>query len=142
MKPDAHPAMLLVGAPYARGGTTPHYGFDCFTLVRYVRKHCFQRETPIAGIPSTTLPSPQAAAFAIYRALGGKERIDSAWRECPSAEGCVVALGTWKVSRLHHCGVVIGDGVMHALESCGVVWTPMRRIRELYARVEFFECHG
>jgi len=135
-----HPAFKLVGAPYRRGGNSPRDGFDCFTLVRYVRKHSFLRETPTGGIPSEKLPSAQAAALAIYRALGGKERVGSPWLECDSADGCVVALGHWSVSRLHHCGVVIGDGVLHALESCGVVWTPMRRIHELYARVEFFEC--
>jgi hypothetical protein len=132
--------MLLVGAPYTRAGNTPREGFDCFTLVRYVRKHYFQRETPTGGIPSEKLTSARKAALAVYLAFDGKERIDSPWLECDAAEGCVAALGAWKVSRLHHCGVVIGDGILHALDCAGVVWTPMRRMHELYARVEFFEC--
>lgn len=135
-----HAAMLLVGRPYLRGADNPRDGFDCFTLVCYVRLHHFARPTPAGSIPVEHLTSSQAAALAIYRTLGGKERVGSPWLECEPAPGCVVALGTWKVSRLHHCGVVISDGVLHALESVGVVWTPMRRIRELYARTEFFEC--
>ena len=140
MNDPQHAAMLLVGTPYRRGSNDPREGFDCFTLVRYVRKHCFERETPAGGIPVEHLTSSQAAALAIYRTLGGKERIGSPWLEFPHAQGCVVALGTWKVSRLHHCGVLIDDGVLHALESTGVVWTPLMRLHELYARVEFFEC--
>jgi cell wall-associated NlpC family hydrolase len=137
-----HPAMKLVGNPYRRGGDSPRDGFDCFTLMRYVRRHCFERETPAGSLPAQSMPSAQAAAFGIYRALGGRERIGSPWYECTPAPGCAVALGVYKVSRLHHCGVTVGDGVLHALESCGVVWTPLLRVRELYARVEFFECRA
>jgi cell wall-associated NlpC family hydrolase len=135
-----HVALTLVGAPYLPGGNTPREGFDCFTLTRYVRKHHFQRDTPAGSIPAEHMTSTLAAAFAIYRTLGGKERIGSPWLECAPAPGCVAAMGQWKVSRLHHCGVVIGDGVLHALARCGVVWTPMTRLTDLYARVEFFEC--
>jgi hypothetical protein len=135
-----HPAMTLVGAPYVRGGNTPWEGFDCFTLVRFVRKHHFSRETPTGGIPAEKLTSARKAALAVYLAFDGKERIASPWLECMPTAGCLAALGQWKVSRLHHCGVVVGEGILHALDRCGVVWTPMLRIRDLYARVEFFEC--
>lgn len=142
MSTREHPAMQLVGAPYTRGGVTPRDGFDCFTLARYVRQHFFKLDTPAGGLPTETMHSTLAAAFAIYRALGGRERIGSPWLECEAAPGCMVAMGLWKVSRLHHCGVVVGPGVLHALENCGTVWTPMGRIRDLYARVEFFECRS
>jgi cell wall-associated NlpC family hydrolase len=137
---QAHPAMLLIGIPYLRGAETPRDGFDCFTLVRYVRKNWFSRATPTGGIPAEQLTSARKAALAVFLAFDGKERIDSPWLECDPCDGCVVALGVWKVSRLHHCGVIIRDGVLHALPTAGVVFTPMRRLREMYARVEFFEC--
>jgi cell wall-associated NlpC family hydrolase len=133
-------AMSLVGSPYRREGDTPRGGFDCFTLVRFVRKEYFGLETPAGHIPAEHLTSTQAAALAIFRTLGGKERIGSPWVECEPHDGCVVALGLWNISRLHHCGVVLSRGVLHALERAGVVWTPMQRIDELYRRAEFFEC--
>lgn len=130
----------LVGVPYRRGGMSVSEGFDCFTLVKYVREEYFGRVTPAGTMPTAHLTSAQAAALAIFRALGGRERINSPWEACEAAEGCVAALGMWKVSRLHHCGVVVNAGVLHALESPGVVWMPLERLWDMYARVEFFEC--
>jgi len=140
MTEDPSNALVLIGARYKRGGETPAEGFDCFTLMQYVRRRYFNRSTPIVGIPATAMPSARAAAFAIYRTLGGKERIESDWHESAPVQGAAVAMGQWKVSRLHHCGVVINDGVLHALEHAGVVWTPFPRLISLYARVECFEC--
>jgi len=141
MTANSSHAMSLVGTPYRRGGVTPREGFDCFTLLRYVRQHCFGKPTPTGGIPAEDVPSARAAALGIYLALGGKERMGSPWLELTAPEeGCAVALGTWKVSRLHHCGVLVNGGVLHALEGAGVVYSPMLRVRELYARCELFEC--
>lgn len=137
---DIHEAMGLVGAPYKRGGTNAAEGFDCFTLLRHVRRVYFQLATPVIGIPSDRLTSAQAAALAIYRTLGGRERLPRLWAECEPAQGCAVALGRYKVARLHHCGCIVNGGALHALESCGVVWTPWERVLDLYKRVECFEC--
>jgi hypothetical protein len=132
--------MALVGTRYMRGGSTPAEGFDCFTLLRYVREHFFSRKTPIVGVPSAMLSSTQAAAFVIERTLSGPEKRTTPWASCAPAQGCAVALAEHKVSRLHHCGVVCDAGVLHSLEGCGVLWTPFTRLHDLYARVEFFEC--
>lgn len=139
---NEHPAMLLVGLPYVRGGNHPAEGFDCYTLMSYVRQRWFHRATPTVGIPSARLSPVRAGALGIFRALGGKERIASPWIECARACGCAVALGRWRIGRLHHCGVVIDQGVLHALHTTGVVWTPLDRLRDLYGRVEFFECRA
>lgn len=131
----------LIGVPYVRGGVTPEIGFDCYTLMSYVRWHWFERRTPYAGIPARKLTTAQLCAIGISRALGRHRAIVSPWR--PSAapiEGCAVALGRAQLARLHHCGVWIEGGVLHAYESIGVTWTPHARIGELFARVEFYEC--
>jgi len=132
--------LLLVGTPYVRGGVTPETGFDCYTLMSYVRWHWFERETPWAGIPARKLSSAQACALGIRRALGAHETLTPWQRLDEPREGCAVALGRAKLARLHHCGVWIEGGVLHAYELLGVAWTPRARIGELFARVEFYEC--
>lgn len=136
----ADDAMTLVGTPYKRGGASVIEGFDCFTLLRHVRAAYFNRLTPIIGIPAEGLPSGQAAALAIYRTLGGRERMPVLWAECGAHPGAAVALGEHRVGRLHHCAVVVNSGALHALEVCGVIWTPLDRLADIYKRVEFFEC--
>jgi hypothetical protein len=42
----------LVGVRYRLGGVTPQAGFDCYSLLCYVRAHWFDRPTPFAGIPA------------------------------------------------------------------------------------------
>jgi len=133
-------AQHLVGRPYKRGGTTVLEGFDCFTLLEHVRRECFQRATPHAGIPAADIPSMQAAALGIYRATGGQELVSTIWLPCEPADGCAVALGRRRLGRLHHCGVLVDGHVLHALESLGVVMVPLERVWYHFARVEFFEC--
>lgn len=134
------PVTDLVGTRYTRGGVTPASGFDCYTLMAYVRHHYYARPTPVHGIPSPDIPSARAAALAIYRTLGGLERVGTKWHNTEPVSGVAVAMGAWSFSRLHHCGVVVGNGVLHALEGAGVVFTPHNRLSEIYSRVEYFEC--
>jgi len=135
-------ALLLVGTPYKRDGASPTEGFDCFTLLEYVRRVYYRRATPHAGIPAPDIPSAQAAALAIYRATGGREHMGSPWIESDGAQGCAVALGRSRFGRLHHCGVMLDGGVLHALETVGVAFMPLERVGLLYARVEFYECRS
>ena len=132
----------LVGVAYARGGVTPDIGFDCFTLLCFVRWHWFARCTPFAGIPARKLTCAQACAIGIRRALGrGNAEPVLPWRRIAEPiEGCAVALGRMRCGRLHHCGVWVQGGVLHAYERLGVAWTPGTRLAELFARVEFYEC--
>lgn len=142
MKRPAQPPESLVGAPYKRGGLNDTEGFDCFTLLEYVRRVYYGRKTPHAGIPAPELTSTQAAALAIYRATGGRENVPSPWVACTPDDGCAVAMAISRYGRLHHCGVLVGENVLHALENVGVVMTPALRIPDVYSRVEFFECRS
>jgi len=142
MKKPTLPPESLVGCPYKRGGTNEADGFDCFTLLEYVRRVYFGRKTPHAGIPAADIPSAQAAALAIYRATGGREYMHPLWVATDPVDGCAVALGRSKYGRLHHCGVLVGNNVMHALDTCGVVLSPLERIGDLYGRMEFYECRS
>jgi hypothetical protein len=136
-------ALQLVGTPYVRGGVTPEIGFDCYTLMAYVRWHWFERTTPFAGIPARKLSPMQACALGIRRALGMRVEALTPWHaiQTPIA-GCAVALGHMRLGRgrLHHCGVWIEGGVLHAMEMLGVCWTPSERLPALFARMEFYEC--
>ena len=133
--------LQLVGVDYVRGGVTPEVGFDCYTLLAYVRWHWFDKPTPFAGIPARKLTAAQACAIGLRRAFGQRERMASPWRQLMvPLPGCAVALGRLRLGRLHHCGVWVADGVLHAYESLGVVWTPGARVPELFARVEYYEC--
>jgi hypothetical protein len=130
----------LVGSPYKRGGTNEAEGFDCFTLLEYVRRVYYGKKTPHAGIPAADMPSMQACALAIYRATGGKEQVSTVWYRTDPVDGCAVALGRSRYGRLHHCGVLVDSHVMHALETVGVTMCPLERMWYLYGRVEFYEC--
>lgn len=136
------PALGLVGAPYKRGGTDAAEGFDCFTLLAHVRRVYYGRKTPHAGIPSPALPAAQACALAIYRATGGREHLNHLWTPTDPVDGCAVAMANSKFRRLHHCGVLVADVVLHALNGCGVVASPLDRVWYLYPRVEFYECRS
>lgn len=133
-------AQSLVGVPYRRGGTSREEGFDCFTLLAHIRRECYARDTPHAGLPAPEIPSAQAAALAIYRATGGQEQVSTVWLPCKPRDGCAVAMGRRRLGRLHHCGVLVDRFVLHALESLGVAMMPLERCISVYPRTEFFEC--
>lgn len=133
----------LIGAPYTRGGVTPETGFDCFTLLAYVRWHWFKRPTPIcAPFPRRRLTMGVACAVMIRRVLRAPAVDESAWVRCEALEGCAVALAQSRLGPLQHCGVWVSGGVLHALEGVGVAWTPGERLQALFPRAEFYECRA
>jgi hypothetical protein len=143
---DALPSspLTLVGTPYVRGAVTPETGFDCFTLAAFVRWHYYGRHTPIA----VQLPKPHRnpimhCALVIRRMLGGRraDALAPPWQSIATPHaGCMVALGRTSFGPLHHCGVWVQGGVLHALEGVGVAFTPVDRLHGLFPRVEYFEC--
>lgn len=107
-------AAELIGTPYRLRGTDPGTGFDCFTLVHYVRTRYLGLPTPVCS----------------RRSL---------WQHCEPHLGCVVGLAQRSFGRLHHCGVLIDEGVLHALPEAGVMLTPLARLHEVYRQVECFD---
>jgi hypothetical protein len=133
-----HPALSLIGAPYLRGGHSRVEGFDCFTLLEYVRREYYNRVTPVhaSAVMGSMFPPALACARGIYRTLA----TDRGWHPLQErTQGCAVALGRFHIGRLHHVGVVVGNGVLHAAAGIGVCWLPGDRVAEVYARVEYFE---
>lgn len=121
----------LIGTPYVRFGSDPRVGFDCFGLVRYVRREYFGLDTPIAG----TARAPEIAILA--------SRLLLCWREtvAPGAPGDVAAMAAAHGRALHHVGVVLDDGVLHAwcglsARGGGVVFTPWRQLHASFPCVE------
>lgn len=130
--------LQLVGVPYRREGNNVGEGFDCFTLVRFVRAEFYQRLTPLTQ-PSTTLPAESACMLGFHHATRGNGAL---WYRCAPQEGCVIGLARYSFGRLHHCGVLVRGGVLHAMQDAGVMFTPFGRIRECYMQVEAFECRS
>ena len=138
-------ALELIGTPYVRGGVTPETGFDCFTLLCYVRWHWFARPTPVpAPFPRRPLKVGLSCALMIRRVLRAPAASEDSgvWVRCEPRDGCAVALAQTRFGHLHHCGVWIDGGVLHALERVGVAWTPGGRIEAFFPRAEFYECRA
>lgn len=136
----------LIGLPYVRNGNSPARGFDCFTLLTYVRWHWFGLTTP-AGLADRTGASHYLGAM-IRRAIARGESARGAWmRQARPSAGCAIGCGRLAISPLTHCGVWLTidqggrleEGCLHALERVGVCWTPGERLAHLFGRVEFYE---
>ena len=52
-------------------------------------------------------------------------------------ENCVVLLGKTERLGLHHCGVVVGGKLLHALES-GVYFEELSSVADQYALIEYW----
>ena len=122
----------VVGLPWKKGGRDPIEGFDCWGFFKW-----FYAE--IVGIklnydidlkPGDT--KPIIKAFKIATESGEWFKIDV------PKQFCAVALSM--NSRIHHVGVWVDEGCLHATEGLGVVYNSMRHLkRNGYSKVEFYE---
>lgn len=125
----------LIGAPYELDAAGPG-AFDCWGLIEYVRRECYGLATPIEA-PADHAPRAVMAAITATIAAGSWRRVDP-----PGAPGDVVGLARKPRGELHHVGVVIPGGVLHAFSdgSTGsVVLTPFDRLRLFFPQVEVFQ---
>jgi hypothetical protein len=118
--------LFLVGRPYAFPCQPPE-SFDCWQLVRYARM-LRGLDSPLPFDDREGWCTPQALPLALQRARG-------TWRALPAPAECCMA-----VLDPSHVGVVVGDGVLHALASHrGVLWTKLGIVRRRWPKVEWWE---
>ena len=120
-----------IGLPYVLGGRDLG-GLDCFGLLKMV----YDREY------GETLPDWQTDDLSLR---GRAETIASvvcsgAWEpvEDPQDGDFVVC---YRSRAPLHLGLYFAGGVLHAMEGLGVVFEPLDRFQERFARVEFGEWH-
>ena len=98
----SHDPHQLVGVPYTLWGESPEVGFDCWTLVGYVRREYFGLKDALhrAAGPSRR-PRPCARS--------GQNRDGPMWKSVawPGAPGDVVGMSLDKGGWLHHVGVIL-----------------------------------
>lgn len=125
----------LIGTPYRLHGATPG-GFDCWGLVLYVRREFYNLATPV-DLPASHAPRAVMAAIARSRRL-------PRWRQVSAPmPGDVVALSCSSLQPLHHVGVAVPDGVLHAYlgearAGGSVVLTPWARLTLHFPAVEYW----
>lgn len=149
----------LLGVPYVLGASDPAIGFDCWTLVRYVRATYFDLDTPLAislrDAPDIQ-PSERIQSAGNHVSVRHAQRLIEAaqrtgqWRRVdgPPSPGMVVGMSLSHRTALHHVGVAIPAGVLHAW--CGpsvrgigsVIVTPWNHLRPIFADVEVYECRA
>jgi cell wall-associated NlpC family hydrolase len=124
----------LIGIPYVRGAADPAVGFDCWTLVEYVRREYFGLATPLVS------PGYRSGAGMIADAQASGH-----WHKLSVASpGAVVGMAMAKRLPLHHVGVAIEGGVLHAwngysANAGSVMLTPWTHLKPMFARAEVYE---
>ena len=125
----------LIGSPFLLDGASPA-GFDCWGLVEFARREAFGLDTPIVPPDGS---GPGAAMHAITATLKR-----GAWREVrpPGAPGDVVGMARVGRGPLHHVGVVIEGGVLHAFAgdrgSGSVVLSTFERLATYFHQLQVF----
>lgn len=141
--------LALLGKPYVLHGTDPAVGFDCWTLVEYVRRECFGLATPLARGDAFELPENKFVALNRALSVIGAAQDCGAWQRVETgAPGDVVGLSLSERIPLHHVGVLLPQGVLHAWAGVGrvgigsVILTPFARLSPLFAQVEVYTCRA
>jgi cell wall-associated NlpC family hydrolase len=125
----------LIGTPFELGGTTPA-AFDCWGLVEYVRRESFGLATPIVEL------AEDHGTYAAVRAIDASRKH---WQKlaAPGRPGDVVGMARRSSGPLHHVGVALEHGVLHAYRGetgvgGSVLFTPWARLVFTFPLVEVF----
>jgi hypothetical protein len=115
----------LVGQPYAFPSFPP-VSFDCWTLVKYVRE--------LHSLPCP-LPFNEKAPWCVPEYMPSAIKL-AAPHWVIVAEPAQMSMA---VMERQHVGVVVDDGVLHALaRNASVVWTPMKGILRKWPNTEWW----
>ena len=124
-----------IGIPWKRGGRSVEEGFDCWGFF----KHFYQHEMGLCiNEDYFLLPSEQTKE--IVKAFTNATSEDGGWVLIDEPiDGCAVALG--KKTHIHHVGIWVSGGCIHAVEGLGIVFNDRNALkRNGYGRVEFYTC--
>jgi cell wall-associated NlpC family hydrolase len=130
----------LIGVPYVRGGITPRDGFDCWSLVEYVRRVYFDLPSPLVDARARAGLAAAIRTIEAAKVSGEWVAIDP-----PGDAGSVVGMAFAGRLFLHHVGVSLGAlGVLHAWAGIisngrgSVTLTPWARIADRFKVVEVY----
>lgn len=121
-----------IGKPWLKGGRDIDNGVDCWGLFESIYRIEFNidLEEQYHYLPGETRKISNAFKNAIESKRWGK--IDA-----PDT-GCAVALSMGK--KIHHVGIWVKDGCLHAVEGCGVVYNTIQHLKvNGYSRIEFYK---
>lgn len=133
----------LIGRSYAFGGDGPRE-FDCYGLVAYVQRHCFNRDLPDIDRSNVAQTTEAVSRKVAHGLLNNPAR--KLWRRIDdpnaAAEGDIALMGNVD-GRNYHIGTAVFLGrnfvVLHAEHPAGVTWDDVPSLRvKGYNRITFF----
>ena len=122
--------LALVGTPYAFPSDPPH-SFDCWSLVKHVRiKQGLPCPLPFRDSEEWCVPGNLERATMRARSL---------WQPMPWSMTRSPPAYAMAVLSPSHVGVVVEDGVLHALcRNASVVWTPISAALKVWPETEWW----
>jgi len=124
----------VVGLPWKKGGRTPNEGFDCWGFFKWFYTNILNVDIQDEYSYQPGETKNIVRAFSSATGEGGK------WVKVDEPTNyCAVALSMNKY--IHHVGIWLEDGCLHATEGLGIVYNDMRQLkRNGYSKVEFYIC--
>lgn len=120
-----------IGLPYREGARGPD-AFDCYGIVA-----AFYRAVRGIELPDFYADAPGAgsASRAISAALRGEVDGGNAVPVTEPADYDIAIVGSNR--NLHHVGVYVDGGILHATRKMGSAWQPLPRFLYTYPHTEF-----
>lgn len=119
-----NPWRIVIGTPYASPADPPRT-FDCYSLVAWVREHCYLIKTPLLVDPTLISPESVAQLIELHRDREIYVKVDNAE---PS---------DIMIFSPNHVGVVVEGGVLSAVEQKArggqVMFFDWRKIRHFFS---------